>query len=192
MLCFKEDHYDKLARKLSWMGINKDTYSRSKGGSYIWKYDVPHVGFKYNGNSIMAAMGLVALKRLETDNDYRRSLAKIYKRQLKDVPGIKMVDVPWECGKNSRHLFQIRLVEGNKYPFTYLRDKLINKLYGNDIYPGVHYITNTEYNMYEYGKRYTKNATKISNELISLPLHLNMTRRDAHKVVKVVKEVMND
>ena len=192
MLCFKEAHYDKLARKLSWMGIDKDTYSRSKGGNYLWKYDVPHIGFKYNGNSIMAAMGLVALKKLEKDNSYRRSLAAVYQKQLKNVPGIQLVEIPWECEKNSRHLFQIRLIKGNKFPFTQLRDKLINKLYSKDIYPGVHYITNTDYSMYEYGKRYTKNATKISNELISLPLHLNMTRREVHKVTEVVKEVMSE
>ena len=46
--------------------------------------------------------------------------------------------------------------------------------------------------MYDYGKQFTKNATKISNELVSLPLHLNMTRRDVHKVVNVVKEIMLD
>lgn len=192
MLCFKEKHYDRLARKLSWMGIDKDTYSRAKGGSYIWKYDVPYVGFKYNGNSIMGAMGLVALKRLESDNKYRRKLANTYDKQLKDLKGVSLVNIPWECYRNSRHLYQIRVTEGNNFPFTLLRDKLINKLYENKIYPGVHYVTNTEYNMYEYGKRYTKNATKISSQLISLPLHLNMTRRDVHDVVRVVKEIMLD
>ena len=153
---------------------------------------MPYIGYKYNGNSIMAAMGIVALKSLEKHNNHRRSLAQVYEKQLKDVPGISTIKIPWQCERNSRHLFQIRVTKGNKFPFTNLRDKLINKLYANQIYPGVHYITNTEYNMYDYGKQFTKNATKISNELVSLPLHLNMTRRDVHKVVNVVKEIMLD
>ena len=50
-------------RKLTWMGINKDTYSRTVGaGNYKWMYDVEHIGFKYHGNSIMAAIGLAQIK----------------------------------------------------------------------------------------------------------------------------------
>ena len=48
MICFKEEKYDKLVRQLSWLGIDKDTYSRSDDkGSYKWRYDVPNLGFKY-------------------------------------------------------------------------------------------------------------------------------------------------
>ena len=66
MICFKEKYRDERARKLSWLGINKDTYSRSlSNGSYKWKYDVEEVGFKYHGNSIMAAIGLVQLRYLD-------------------------------------------------------------------------------------------------------------------------------
>ena len=82
MICFKDKEDDKLARQLSWLGIDKDTYSRSTEGSYKWKYDVPNVGFKYHGNSIMAAIGLVQLKYLDEDNDYRNYISSLYKKYL--------------------------------------------------------------------------------------------------------------
>lgn len=85
MICFKEEEYDKLVRQLSWLGIDKDTYSRTDDdGTYKWKYDVPNVGFKYHGNSIMAAIGLVQLKYLDEDNDKRNEIARIYDKLLKD------------------------------------------------------------------------------------------------------------
>ena len=83
MICFKNEEDDTKVRKLSWLGINKDTYSRSTKGSYKWKYDVEDIGFKYHGNSIMAAMGLVQLKYLDEDNDYRNYLTSLYKRKLR-------------------------------------------------------------------------------------------------------------
>jgi dTDP-4-amino-4,6-dideoxygalactose transaminase len=83
MICFAKKEDDELARKMSWLGINKDTYARTTvQGSYKWMYDVEEVGYKYNGNSIMAAIGLVQLKYLDQDNSYRRQLAHWYREGL--------------------------------------------------------------------------------------------------------------
>jgi dTDP-4-amino-4,6-dideoxygalactose transaminase len=65
MICFSDPTLDEHVRKLSWLGINKDTYSRSAGGTrgnYKWLYDVEDVGFKYHGNSVIAAIALVQLR----------------------------------------------------------------------------------------------------------------------------------
>ena len=84
MICFKEKKLDEIVRKMSWLGINKDTYARSvnKDGAYKWKYDVEYVGHKAHGNSIMASLGLVSLKYLDEDNAYRRKLAQIYDEEF--------------------------------------------------------------------------------------------------------------
>ena len=56
MICFADPELDAEVRKWTWLGINKDTYARTAGqGAYKWHYDVEHLGFKYHGNSIMAA-----------------------------------------------------------------------------------------------------------------------------------------
>ena len=83
MICFKNEDYDTLVRKLSWLGIDKDTYQRSNDkGTYKWEYDLVDVGFKYHGNSIMASMALVGLKYLEEDNSRRREICKMYEEGL--------------------------------------------------------------------------------------------------------------
>ncbi|MFN7088842.1 MAG: DegT/DnrJ/EryC1/StrS family aminotransferase [Candidatus Paceibacteria bacterium] len=52
-------------RRLRWLGINKDTWRRfsNKGSHYSWYYEVAELGWKYNMNDIMAAIGLVQLKK---------------------------------------------------------------------------------------------------------------------------------
>ena len=67
---FADEKNDKLARQLAWLGINKDTYARSNKGTYAWKYDVDYLGYKYNGNAIMAAIGLVQLRYRRNPHRY--------------------------------------------------------------------------------------------------------------------------
>ncbi len=179
MICFKDSEDDKLARQLSWLGIDKDTYSRSTKGSYKWKYDVPNVGFKYNGNSIMASMGLVQLQYLDEDNSYRNYISSLYRKYLNS--DIDIVEDNWYVAKSSKHLFQIRINED-------VREKLINKLYGEDIYPGVHYIDNTTYKMYEYAYGTCPNAHKFSNQLLTLPVHLDLTEYDIKRISKIINQ----
>lgn len=179
MICFQDDELDKLARQLSWLGISKDTYQRfnSKESSYKWYYDVPNVGFKYHGNSIMAAIGLVQLKYLDQDNNQRNYLADYYNEQLSDIKSIKIVPIANEC-RSSRHLFQISM-EG--------RNEMIEQLYKSGIYPGVHYVNNINYPMYSYAKESCPKAQYYSDHIISLPLHLNMTENDIISIITIIK-----
>jgi dTDP-4-amino-4,6-dideoxygalactose transaminase len=177
MICFREKEDDERARKLCWLGINKDTFSRTNSqATYKWMYDVEEVGFKYHGNSIMASIALVQLKHLDKQNAYRASLAGWYRERLQDHKSIQLIPVPSNC-TSSTHLFQIRIKD---------RDSLLAKLNENGIYPGVHYRDNTQYRMYAYGDGTCPRAHQASQELLSLPLHLRLTREDVDKVCDVV------
>jgi dTDP-4-amino-4,6-dideoxygalactose transaminase len=180
MICFKEEFLDKLARELSWLGINKDIFQRYKEGAYKWRYDVPHIGFKYHGNSIQASIGLVQLKYLEQDNDRRREIAELYDYLLKDTQEVKRVTHSPEC-KSSRHLYQIRVNN---------RDRVMQHFYSNDIYPGVHYVDNTEYPPYSESKGTCPEAARISQEVITLPIHLKLSNEDCHRVTSVLLEAL--
>ena len=183
MICFKEEKYDKLARQLSWLGIDKDTYSRSDDeGSYKWRYDVPNVGFKYHGNSIMASIGLVQLKYLDEDNDYRNKITEWYNELLENESWCKLISKTWHTHKSSKHLYQI-LVNEKK------RDEIINHLYKNEIYPGVHYVDNTLYPMYSLYNGTCPRAHKYSKQLITLPIHLDITKDNCIKIVETIKEI---
>jgi dTDP-4-amino-4,6-dideoxygalactose transaminase len=179
MICFADKEDDLRARKLTWLGINKDTYARTVSqGTYKWMYDVEEVGFKYHGNSIMAAIALVSLKYLDEDNRYRRQLAQWYQEALREVDTVTVVPTFPSC-ESSRHLFQIKVPE---------RDQLIVHLNEKNIGVGVHYRDNTRYKPYSAADGTCPQARQASDSLISLPMHMGVTQEDVQYVVEQIKE----
>ncbi len=182
MICFQNSDYDSLARKLSWLGIDKDTYKRTnEKGTYKWDYDVIDYGFKYHSNSIMASMGLISLKYLDEDNKRRREICELYDSGFSNDSNIKIIEHNPLC-QSSRHLYQIRVSN---------REKIFDYLNNHGIYPGVHYKDNTEYEIYSKEKGFCPNSLKASKEIISLPLHLFLTDSDVNYVIEKVKESCN-
>lgn len=176
MICFAEEENDKLARKLAWLGISKDTYARSNKGTYAWKYDVDYVGYKYNGNAIMAAIALVQLKYLDEENARRRDIVKRYTEAFQDNPKIQIVGAPYaeEC---SYHIYELIVPD---------REGLLNALAEHEIYGGVHYRDNIEYSMYTYARGTCPRAHEVSEHIITLPLHMWLTDEDVEKIIGVV------
>jgi dTDP-4-amino-4,6-dideoxygalactose transaminase len=181
MICFADPRLDAEVRKWTWLGINKDTYSRTlEGGTYKWLYDVEHVGWKYHGNSIMAGLGLVALKYLEEDNDYRRRLAAWYDEELAGDPKIERV--PMAAGTlPSRHLYQVMVDD---------RDEVMVGMNRRQVFPGVHYRDNTLYRMYAYAGGTAPRARRASERLISLPLHLRLGREEVRRAATALREAV--
>ena len=177
MICFKNEDYDSLARKLSWLGIDKDTYQRTNDkGSYKWEYELVDVGYKYHGNSIMASMAIIGLKYLEEDNQRRREICSLYDKYFSGTK-VKSVSMSPDTTVSSRHLYQIVVPE---------RNKIMEYLNTQGVYPGVHYRDNTHYKMYNYGFGTCPKSHKVSEELISLPLHMRLTDEDVKYVAEKV------
>ena len=183
MICFYEKELDEQVRKWSWLGINKDTFARTASqGAYKWHYDVEYTGFKYNGNSIMAAMALVSLKYLEQDNAYRRQLCAWYDMFLKDAPRIRRIPMNPDCIP-SRHLYQIAVAQ---------RDEVMLALNQANIYPGVHYRDNTLYRMYAYAQETCPRSMEASEQIISLPLHLRLTYNQVEYICNTLKQIVDE
>ncbi|HEA3083620.1 MULTISPECIES: DegT/DnrJ/EryC1/StrS family aminotransferase [Aeromonas] len=179
MICFKNEEDDARARKLCWLGINKDTFARTTTqGAYKWMYDVEEVGFKYHGNSIMAGLALVSLKYLDRDNAYRRQLAQWYEELFVENDKIKTIPMAEGC-ESSRHLFQIRISN---------RDEVMLALHEHDVYPGVHYRDNTAYRMYAHGAGMCPESHKASDEILSLPMHMGVSRQDVEFVAELINK----
>lgn len=177
MVCFTDAADDEMARKLTWLGINKDTFARTASqGNYKWKYDVEFVGYKYHGNSIMAAIALAQLPLLDRDNARRREIAARYRAGFSAHTAVAMVPISAHC-ESATHLFQIRVAN---------RDHVMARMNDDGIYAGVHYRDNTHYRMFSYADGTCPAARKASEEIISLPLHLRMSNDDVDRVIASV------
>ena len=126
----------------------------------------------------MAAIALVQLKYLDEDNAYRRELARCYDKLFANNPKIRVVDAPYkdEC---SYHIYEIQVDD---------RDGLMDALAANDIYAGVHYRDNTEYEMYAYDHGTCPNAHCVSQKIITMPLHLWLTKADVEEIAHLVNK----
>jgi dTDP-4-amino-4,6-dideoxygalactose transaminase len=179
MVCFARKEMDQEVRKWSWLGIDKDTYARTfDAGPYRWRYDVERVGFKYHGNSVMAALGLVGIRYLEVDNAQRREIAGWYDEELKHDLRISLVPQP-DSFRSSRHLYQVMVGH---------RDEVMVGMNRRNVFPGVHYADNTSFTMYQYARGTCPRAHRASEELISLPMHVGLRRTDVHRVVESLVE----
>jgi dTDP-4-amino-4,6-dideoxygalactose transaminase len=179
MICFNNSDYDELARKLTWLGIDKDTYQRTnQKGSYKWEYDMVDVGYKYHGNSIIASMAIVGLRYLDKDNRRRRNICSTYDEHF-SKEGIQSIQMSPDTIVPSRHLYQIVVPN---------RNKIMEHLNSQGIYPGVHYRDNTHYKMYSYAYGTCPTSHTISEKIISLPLHMNLSDEDVKYVINKVTE----
>ena len=180
---FKDKKLFNLAKKYSWLGIDKNTYLRekkSKNKINMWEYDVPYLGYKYNGNSIMAQIARVSLKYLKSDNDFRRKVSLIYESKLSKNKNLFIIPHnKW----SSRHLFSI-LVNN--------RSKIIKKLKEKKINPGVHYKSILEFSYYKK-KSFKKSkdmsiSKKFSSSILSLPLHTFLTKKQIYKICDIINK----
>ena len=177
-ICWADKEAAELTKKLAWCGIDKDTYARSNKGTYAWKYDIDYVGYKYNGNAIMAGIALVQLKYLDEENARRREIVAMYNEGFKDNPNIQIIPAPYaeEC---AYHLYELAVPD---------REDLLNKLSAVGINCGVHYRDNTEYKVYEYAQGTCPKAHEISQHLITMPLHMWLTDEEVQEIIKNVNE----
>ena len=179
MICLPTREMWNRAGRLSWLGIDKSTYSRTVNGTnevYKWSYDVPELGWKYNGNDIAASIGLVQLKYLDRDNAFRKAIYEQYTKHL----GVD-VDCMAHNEGSSHHLMVARVKN---------RDGVIAALKANGYAPGVHYLPNYKFPaMWEYDHEMCENAEEMAKHIISLPNHLMLTFKDVKVVCEVVENV---
>jgi perosamine synthetase len=165
-------------RKLRWLGISKDTWSRETQQHYSWYYDVEEVGFKYHLNDILAAIGLVQLARLDEMNARRAAWARRYDEALAGLPWIEP-PVAEPDSKPSWHNYAVQ---------TDHRDDLNTFLADRGISTGVHYIPNNHYEMYRKCRGPTPVSDRIWKRLLTLPLYPDLTEEDFGRIVTALRD----
>lgn len=181
MLTTNSEERDKLLRQLRWLGINKDTWTRSEtkeGEIYAWRYSVERLGYKYHMNDIAAALGLVQLERLAELNARRRYIAERYNEGLSDLDEITLpVERPYVC--SSFHVYPIQLDR---------RDALIGFLKRRNIAPGVHYYPIHLHPYYRDESTSLLVAERVWRRELSLPMHPGLSDSDIDKIIEVIQD----
>lgn len=169
----------KHARTLAWSGISESTWERAKGKKLKWQYNVKSIGWKYQMNDIAAAIGLVQLKKLKTNNLKREKITESYNRELKDVSWIE-TSVVKDFAKSSYHNYVIKVPQN-------LRDKLSVFLADKGISTSVHYMPSHYYSLYRKFKANVPVTDRVWKKILLLPIFPDLSQKDQDRVIDAIK-----
>jgi len=184
MICSQDKELLKNVKAFRWVGIDKDNWKTAK--EYIgekkdamhWFYEIRLLGYKYNMNDLAAAIGLVQLKKLPQMNKRRSEIINMYLSGIEGLVNIKPL-LPFEPNEYVYQMFGIR---------TNRRDELILFLKSKNIATGCHY---TPLHTQPLFKKYESKCPIVENiypEMITLPLHSDLTDKEVKYVVEKLQE----
>jgi len=171
MLTMNDKKLYERAKALSWCGIDKSTFQRS-GKKYSWDYDITEPGLKAHMNDLTAVIGLEQLKHLKKGNAYRKTLAETYDKHLPE-----WINRPYRS--STWHLYTVRVPD---------RDGLFDYLGEHGIGCGVHYKPLNHYPIFKNQPKLPV-TERVFREIISLPLHLNLSTEDVKNVCTKIHEL---
>ena len=185
MICTNNKILAKKFRNLSFHGWNKDPWLRHKKGisnknlaEKHWFYQIKELGFKYNMNDLMAAIGLVQLKKLRSFNLKRNNGIQKYLNGIKEFKTIK----PYFEKKHkniSYWMFAIRLKK---------RDQLITFLKKRGISTSVYWIPVPMHPLYKKYKAKIDVTSRVWKELVTLPLFSDIKSKEINYIIKSLGE----
>lgn len=172
---------------LSLHGQNKDALAKTQLGG--WEYDIVAPNYKCNMTDIMAAIGLIQMKRYPEMLARRREIVSRYNEALKNQK-VKVLNHYNENHSSNCHLYLVRLM-GKDIEF---RNEVIVKMAERGIACNVHFkplpmmtaYKNLGFDINDYPNSYNQ----YKNE-ITLPLHTNMTDEQVDYVIKNFIEIVN-
>lgn len=171
---------------LSLHGQSKDALAKTKSGA--WDYDIIAPFYKCNMTDIMAAIGLVQLKRYPEMLERRRMIINEYDAAC-DRLGILHLNHYKKDHQSSGHLYITRLpgVDYRK------RNQIIEKMADKGIACNVHYKPlpmMTAYRNLGWNIKDFPNAYQYYENEITLPLYSTLNDEDVQYVIESFEDIL--
>lgn len=173
---------------LSLHGQSKDALAKTQLGA--WEYDIVAPHFKCNMTDIMAAIGLVQLRRYPEILKKRKVIIEKYNEGLRNSP-VTVLQHYGEEFASSGHLYLVR-VNGKTREAC---NEIIKKMAEKGVATNVHYkplpllsaYKNLGFDIKDY-----PNAYALYENAISLPLHTKLTDEEIDYVIECFKESIEE
>jgi len=159
---------EKMKEKIQsrrWCGI-----SNRKGSDY----DVKEIFGNYYLNEFSAAIGISQLKKLDELNQKRKQIAKKYFNEI-------ILDEKMPLSKDCvYHLYWIRVRN---------RKRFMEEMNKKGIETGIHYKPIHKMSAYKNNIS-LPNTEKISDEIVSIPMHPNLTNKNVDYIIKTINNLV--
>ena len=173
---------------LSLHGQSKDALAKTQLGA--WEYDIVGPWYKCNMTDIMAAIGLVQMKRYSALLARRREIIERYDAALKPL-GVEVLNHYNDTHISSGHLYLTRI------PNATLEDRqaIIVKMAERGIATNVHYkplpmmtaYKNLGFNIADFPNAYAYFANEIT-----LPLHTRLTDEEIDYIIEQFTDILRN
>lgn len=172
------------ARDARLLGVKNDTEKRFQS-KRSWEFEVVNQGWRYHMSDIMAVIGIVQLTRLEEFSFKRRNIAKIYDYKFKKNKFITTLSRNYD--EVLPHIYPVIL--SKKIQRKDFQKYLLSK----NIQTGIHYQPNHLLKLYKKQDfNFLKNTESIYKNIVSLPLHPEISGDEINYIVKVIEEFTNN
>ena len=181
MLVTSDKEIYKEAKLLRSHGMTHLAYERYKKDYMM--YDIVRIGYNYRPTELQAAIGRVQLKKLDSMNQKRKRLVKLYRELFSDIEEVK---IPfWDVEHSSNYIFCI-LVPQEK------REQVIKGLAEQGIQTSWHYRpVHTFTAIKEKLGAYTLPLTEsVAYREITLPLYPDMDYEMVKEVASATKDLL--
>jgi dTDP-4-amino-4,6-dideoxygalactose transaminase len=171
-------------------GQNKDALA--KFGQNSWEYDVEEPGYKCNMPDVLAAIGLVAARKYESETIPRRKAQfERYHRAFAHEPWAELAPFATAEKQSSCHLYLLRIRDIDLEQ----RNAIIDRIMQAGVSVNVHYkplplLTAYKDRGYELGD-YPVCCDFWQRE-ISLPVYFDLTDAAQDRVIQVVKQAVEE
>jgi len=162
-------------RDLRLLGVMKDTEKRYLG-QRSWDFEVVGQGWRYHMSNINAAIGREQLKK---SDEFWQIRKKLY-QQYMDLLPLQFLEIfKLDIHQTNPHMLPIKIKNGK-------RDALKDFLAENRIETGIHYKPN--HLLARYKSSGCPNAELLYAQLLTLPLHCNLTSADVSHVCETITQ----
>jgi len=185
MLTTNDDELAEKVTELRGHG-NPTTTLEREGMKMPWKRDCVIPGYNFRMSNILAAIGLVQLKKLEKMNELRREHARYYDKHL-DFDGIEKPVEQGEC----KHVYQMYTIKVKGVD----RDKFVFRLRERGIGASVHFDPPAHLCTYyrnNYGNEELPVTEKVAKSIVTLPMYPGMKREEQDKVISAVEDTLKE
>ena len=173
--CNNKKIYDKLQSKI-WYGFNKE----KKKINFLNPVpeDPDGLGFKMNMNDIIATFACVAMEELDNSLKKRKVIGDLYRKELGNLNKIKLLNYK----KNRKPNYQIFPIHVSD------REKFAKYMWNNNVQVNINNRRNDAYSIFGGLDKSLKNLNRVDEDIILLPIHLDLKKKEVSKIIQLVKK----
>jgi len=176
-ICTDNEEYYSNLKKITWFGVDRENKQ-----TYLFYDPLPdsidRLGFKYNMNDIIAALGIAALNNFEEPEKKRQQIAMHYRNELSNLNKVRLLTY-YEDRTPNYQIFPIHVHD---------RQEFAQYMWENGIQIVMNNRRNDQYKIFGGIRKDLPNLARADEDTILLPIHWDLTDIDISRIIETVKK----